>query len=190
MHMHGIRANVLMVEYRGYGKSEGSPSEKGLQMDAEAALQYLQGRSDINTKKIFFFGRSLGGAVALHLYTNMIKQNPNRYVCSGIIVENTFTSIGDMIDVILPYIRYFKFLSRNKWRNFERVQQIPKDQPILFLSGKMDELVPPAMMQQLYDRCSSARKEIQYFPYGTHNETWQEPDYFETIERFLLKYTS
>lgn len=59
--------NVLIVSYRGYGKSEGAPTEDGIKKDAVAALRYLERRHDINTSNIFLFGRSLGGAVALHL---------------------------------------------------------------------------------------------------------------------------
>ena len=64
-----IGCNVALVEYRGYGRSEGSPSEEGLYMDAQAALDFLLTRQDIATDKIVVFGRSLGGAVAIDLAT-------------------------------------------------------------------------------------------------------------------------
>ena len=66
---NSIGCNVALVEYRGYGRSEGTPSEEGLCMDAQAALDFLLTRSDINTEKILVFGRSLGGAVAIDLAT-------------------------------------------------------------------------------------------------------------------------
>lgn len=56
-----------MFDYRGYGRSTGTPSEAGLYVDAQAVYDFVRQRPDLNQEKIFFFGRSLGGAVALHL---------------------------------------------------------------------------------------------------------------------------
>ena len=67
-----IGCNVALLEYRGYGRSEGSPSEEGIYMDAQAALDFLLTRQDIATDKIVVFGRSLGGAVAIDLATMYI----------------------------------------------------------------------------------------------------------------------
>lgn len=63
--------NIVLFDYRGYGKSTGSPSENGLYTDALAVYDYVRKRQDINQEKIFLFGRSLGGAVALHLGKNI-----------------------------------------------------------------------------------------------------------------------
>lgn len=57
---HSIECNILMLEYRGYGLSQGSPSEEGLYMDAQAGMDYLSSRTDINANEIIVFGRSLG----------------------------------------------------------------------------------------------------------------------------------
>lgn len=62
-----LEVNLIAVSYRGYGDSEGHPSEHGLQLDAEAVLQHALKHPRINKDKLFLFGRSLGGAVALHL---------------------------------------------------------------------------------------------------------------------------
>lgn len=80
------------MAYRGYGDSEGTPSEDGLKLDADATLEYAQNHKDIDNDRIFVFGRSLGGAVAIQLA--MVQSN----AIKGLIVENTFTSIGDMVD--------------------------------------------------------------------------------------------
>lgn len=87
-----LNSNVLIIDYRGYGNSEGTPSENGLKLDAEATLEYALSRDDINPNRIFLFGRSLGGAVAAELAMN--KGNHLK----GVILENTFTSIADMVD--------------------------------------------------------------------------------------------
>ena len=67
-----IGCNIALLEYRGYGRSEGSPSEEGIYMDAQAALDFLLTREDLATDKIIVFGRSLGGAVAVDLATRFV----------------------------------------------------------------------------------------------------------------------
>lgn len=104
-----LKVNVLILSYRGYGLSTGEPSEHGIKLDAEAALRYLLSRTDIDHDKIFAFGRSLGGAVAVHLAASFPKE------IKGLIIENSFTSIEDMIDVMFPVLSYFKFLCRNPY---------------------------------------------------------------------------
>lgn len=178
------RCNILLLSYRGYGQSEGNPTEQGLIYDSEAALNFVYERKDINHDKIYLFGRSLGGAVALRLVT----LHPNRI--KGLILENTFTSISDMIDIVLPYLKYFKFLNRNQWRNIDRIRELKSQLPILFLSGMQDELVPPSMMQRLIDVCSSQNKVVVRFENGTHNDTWMCPGYYKSIAKFLYQTTN
>lgn len=182
MYRAGLQCNVLMVEYRGYGRSEGTPSEQGLMYDAECAVEYIRSRSDINTQKVFLFGRSLGGAVCIHLFQKY------GHMLRGMIVENTFLSIPKMIDVLFPALRYVKFLSRNKWPSEERIQRIGKRAPVLFLAGGADELVPHQHMQELYRLCPSKLKELVVFPHGKHNETWLQPGYNEALIDFINQY--
>ena len=94
--------NILMVEYRGYGTSEGDPSEDGLKLDAQAALDYLQDRDDVDGRQIFAFGRSLGGAVAIWLaYKNARRLR-------GVMIENSFTSVHAMAIPIFPFLRLIR----------------------------------------------------------------------------------
>ena len=78
--------NICMISYRGYGLSEGRPSEVGIKMDAESALDFLLQHPDVSGTKIVLFGQSIGGAVAIHLAAN-------RKEIHGMIIENTFTSL-------------------------------------------------------------------------------------------------
>lgn len=88
---HRAGFNVLVVSYRGYGKSEGSPGENGFKKDAAAAIAYARDRGDvIDTNQIFLFGRSIGGAVAL-----AAAADAETGAIAGVVVENTFSSIGD-----------------------------------------------------------------------------------------------
>jgi len=98
-----LNTNVLILAYRGYGNSEGKPSEEGLKLDAEATLEYALSRDDIiNKERLFVFGRSLGGAVATQLAMSKGSH------LKGLIIENTFTSISDMVDSLMPLVSYFK----------------------------------------------------------------------------------
>jgi fermentation-respiration switch protein FrsA (DUF1100 family) len=100
-----IEANVLIISYRGYGNSTGYPSESGLMLDAEGTFNHIFTKlENIDRAKIFIFGRSLGGAVGI--YAASLK----RWDIKGIILENTFTSIPEMVDVLMPKIAWMKRL--------------------------------------------------------------------------------
>lgn len=84
--------NMLVVSYRGYGQSEGKPNERGFKLDAAAAIDYVADRTDVlDPKKLFLFGRSIGGAVAL---AAAAIEAADRNRIRGVVVENTFTSVG------------------------------------------------------------------------------------------------
>jgi abhydrolase domain-containing protein 13 len=84
---------VFFAEYRGYGLSSGEPNEKGLNIDAQTALDYVRGRDDLKYNKIVIFGQSLGGAVAVTL----VEKNQQNGDIKGLILENTFLSIRTLI---------------------------------------------------------------------------------------------
>lgn len=171
--------NVFIVEYRGYGKSTGSPDEIGLQNDAQASLDYLIKRKDIDKNKIVCFGRSLGGAVAIDLTIR------NQSLISGLMIENTFTTIPSMITKLMPFLFYFKYLSKNQWNSIDKIKHISKDKPVLFLCGFRDELVPHSMMLELYENCPSLRKTIKIYKDGCHNSTWACEGYNDDINSWL-----
>jgi fermentation-respiration switch protein FrsA (DUF1100 family) len=172
-----LKCNVFILSYRGYGSSQGEPSEEGLKMDAQAALLYLKERDDLVDSPIVVFGRSIGGAVAIDLVS---KYNDE---VAALILENTFTSIPDMIDHVLPPLKYFKSLCRTQWNSLEAIQRVYV--PTLFISGQSDELVPSEMMVMLHDSVGSEVKIFKNFPNGTHNETWQQRGYYQALKQFL-----
>eukprot|EP01114_Cavostelium_apophysatum_P016302 TRINITY_DN4600_c0_g1_i1.p1 TRINITY_DN4600_c0_g1~~TRINITY_DN4600_c0_g1_i1.p1 ORF type:complete len:290 (+),score=47.95 TRINITY_DN4600_c0_g1_i1:92-961(+) len=176
--MKALECNVMLISYRGYGKSEGFPNEKGLRIDAQASLDYLLARPDINPHKIALFGRSLGGAVSVQLC------HDNQDKIKALILENTFTSIPDMVGVVFPVLRHFTVLSTNKWHSEESIEDISV--PILFLSGKKDELVPTSQMERLYAKAvKSPLRKIEEFPAGYHMDTWTQPRYYESLASFF-----
>ncbi|XP_071577671.1 protein ABHD13-like [Temnothorax nylanderi] len=179
---HNIQCNILMLEYRGYGLSQGTPSEEGLYMDAQAGIDYLFSRTDINTNEIIVFGRSLGGAVAIDLASK--EENSQRISC--LILENTFTSIPDIAALFVKFLHYLPlFVYKNKYLSIEKVRSVTV--PTLFISGLADKLVPPHMMQDLYKNSRSTYKRIVPIVNGTHDESWRQPSYYENITAFLTE---
>jgi fermentation-respiration switch protein FrsA (DUF1100 family) len=129
--------NAFLVEYRGYGFSTGDPNEKGLTIDAQTALDYIRGRSDLNKTKLVIFGQSLGGAVAIGL----VEKNQDSGDIAALILENTFLSIRSLIPSVLPPARYLAGLCHQVWPSEEMLPRIRRI-PILFFSGLKDEIVP------------------------------------------------
>jgi abhydrolase domain-containing protein 13 len=143
--------NVFFVEYRGYGFSSGDPNEKGLNIDAQTALDYVRGREDLRNSKIVIYGQSLGGAVAI----NLVHRNQKEGDIAALVLENTFLSIRSLIPrfvlpgfatasnsiSILPPAKYLAMLCHQIWPSNEVLPRI-RDVPVLFLSGLRDEIVP------------------------------------------------
>ena len=98
-------------------------------------------------------------------------------------VENSFTSITDMVDCVMPALRYFKFLVTNPWNSLTKISNI--NVPTLFLSGAMDDLVPPWMMQKLYDACGAKFKRFVSFPNGGHVNTHMCSNYYTKMRQFI-----
>ncbi|GLT98734.1 hypothetical protein SLE2022_162230 [Rubroshorea leprosula] len=188
-----LQCNIFMLSYRGYGASDGYPSQHGITKDAQAALDHLFQRTDIDTSRIVVFGRSLGGAVGAVL----TKNNPDKI--AALILENTFTSILDMVGVVVPFLKWFiggpgskgpkilNFLVRSPWSTIEIIGQIEK--PILFLSGLRDGVVPPLHVQMLYAKAAALNRQCVFveFPTGMHMNTWLVggDHYWNTIQQFL-----
>lgn len=175
-----LKANLLLVDYRGYGKSEGEASEEGLYLDSEAVLDYVMSRPDLDKTKIFLFGRSLGGAVAIHLASE------HAHRVSALVVENTFLSIPHMASTLFSFLpaRYLPlWCYKNKFLSYRKIAQCRM--PSLFVSGLSDQLIPPVMMKQLYELSPARTKRLAIFPDGTHNDTWQCQGYFAALEQFI-----
>ena len=175
-----IGANVLMLEYRGYGLSTGDPNEKGLMVDAQAGLDYIRERAELRNTKIIIYGQSLGGAVGIFL----AARNQNKGDIAALILENTFLSIRKMIPAALPPARYLAPFCHQIWPSEEVLPTVTK-MPILFLSGLCDEIVPPSHMKQLYEQCRAPVKIWKELPNGDHNSSVAEPGYFQYVEQFI-----
>ena len=145
-----LAVNVLAVDYRGYGKSEGSPDEAGVYRDADAAYDYLTQVRHFQPKNIIVFGHSLGGAVAIDL--------ASRRECGGLIVQSSFTSVKDMARRTFR-IPLFEYIPKSRFNSLAKIRQVRA--PILFVHGTRDETVPFSMGQQLF---AAAPEPKLFFP--------------------------
>lgn len=174
------KQQVLIVGYRGYGHSQGQPTEADLKMDTQSVFDWALEHEQINNEKIYLFGRSLGGAVATYLASKTQDK------IKGLILENTFTSIPDMVDHIFKYLSALKgLILRIEWNSLELIKEIKV--PILFISGQADQLIPPSQMQTLFSNAKkSIKTEMMEVEHGTHNESWMQAGdvYFDRIRDF------
>lgn len=142
-----VQCNVLIVDYRGYGASTGAPSEAGLCTDAAAALGWLRARRDVDAAAIAVFGRSLGGAVAVHLATTAATAT----AFGALLLENTFTTLPDLARTLLPRpLRPLARFARSQWRSIDRLRAHGVRVPTMFFAAVHDEMVPHAHMCALH----------------------------------------
>lgn len=182
-----LDCSAFIFSYRGYGRSEGTPSERGLQLDVEAAFEHVLRRTDIDPTKVVVFGRSLGGAVAVY---GAVQQQRH---LAGLIIENTFTRVVDVVPHTLPFLatlvgpgRPCNFLVRNHWDNVPRLKQL-KTLPTLFLSALQDEMLPAPQMKQLYELHPREPWRIVYFPEGRHLDAYDScaAQYWPAVQEFI-----
>lgn len=166
-----LGVNVLAVDYRGYGRSEGSPNETGVYRDADAAYDYLVQIRHFRPKNIIVFGHSLGGAVAIDL--------ASRRECGGLIVESSFTSIRDMARRTFR-IPLFEYIPKSRFDSLAKIRQVQA--PILIVHGTRDETVPFSMGQRLF---TAAPEPKFFFPVeGAGHNDMMETGGDRLLERF------
>lgn len=143
------------------------PSERGINIDADAVLRFAQKHPLLQRSPIVLFGRSLGGAVAVSL----CDRSPEHI--SALVLENTFISIPSMVDALMPWAASLKHLVlRIHWDNGKKIRKITK--PIYFISGELDEIVPASHMRVLYEvSTASALKDFFQVIGGHHNDAWE-----------------
>lgn len=169
-----LGAEVLLLEYRGYGRSEGSPSEPGVYADARAGLAHLVHARGFPEPRIVLFGRSLGGAVAVDLAADR--------ALAGVILESTFSSAADVARTIAgPPAAW---LARGRFASEAKIERVRS--PLLFFHGDRDRIVPLALGQRLFAR-APAPKAFETIRGAGHNDTTVVGGraYFERIHRFL-----
>ncbi len=171
---HGLGVNTVLFDYRGYGRSDGDPSEVNSYADAQAVYRWLVETKKIDPGQIYVFGRSLGGAVALDLAA--------RVKCAGVVVESSFTSAPEMGQRMFPYLP-IKLLARYRFDNLSKIRRI--NCPVLVTHSPDDQLIPYEMGRELYEAAGQPKEFIALS--GDHNdrEYYDSELYVNGLRRFF-----
>ncbi|WP_320056757.1 alpha/beta hydrolase [Planktothrix agardhii] len=176
---HEMGLSVLLVEYRGYGRSTNRfPSEKTVYQDVEAAWNYLVNERQINPHNIYVFGHSLGGAIAINLALKHTE-------IAGLIIESSFTNIREMIDYKKKYWMFpINLILTQKFDSLAKISALKM--PILLTHGTEDELIPKTMSEDLFNAAIEP-KQLLIVAGAGHNNVRQVggKEYWETVQQFL-----
>jgi len=170
-----LGVNVFIFDYRGYGLSQGKPTEQGTYQDGEAALAYLRSRRDVNQEKVIYFGRSLGAAVAVEMAT--------RHRPYALVLESPFTSIREMARLTYPFLPVWPFL-RTKYDSLAKIGSV--EAPVLVLHGDRDDIVPLETGRKLF-LAAHEPKEFFVIQGAGHNDTYLVggDGYLQALRRFV-----
>ena len=155
--LYNLGLNCFIFDYRGYGSSEGEPSEEGTYLDVAAAYKWLTEKKRISPDNIILFGRSLGGSIAAQLATKVKTK--------ALIIESTFTSYVDIGKRFYPYmpVRWF---ARFSYRTIDYIKQV--NCPVMIIHSRNDEVVPFEFGLELYETANEPKEFVEIF--GSHND--------------------
>lgn len=167
-----LRVSIFAFDYRGYGRSEGSPFEKSILDDGQAAQTWLAKRADKPASELVLMGRSLGGGVVVDLAAT--------HGARGLILQNTFTSLPAAAAHQYPWAPV-RWLMRNRYDSLAKIGHYCG--PVLASHGTADDLVPYELGRQLFDAVPG-RKDFFTIQGGGHN-TPEPRTYYLTLDRWL-----
>ncbi len=154
---HDLGFAILLFDYRGYGQSQGSPTERGTYLDAEAAWDWLVSERKVAPQQVVIFGESLGGAVAAWL--------AREHTPGALVLQSTFTSLPD-VGARLYWWLPVRLLSRFRYDARSCVRQVKC--PVLVAHGQSDEIVPYALGRRLFDAANEPKEFLELS--GSHND--------------------
>jgi len=166
--------SVLIIDYRGYGQSEGRTTEKGIYRDADAAWRHLTEERGVVASDIVVFGRSLGASVASRL---AMEHQP-----LALILESSFTSVPDVAQDIYPWLPV-RWLSRLSHATRDYVRDVQC--PVLVIHSRDDEIIPFRHGEEIYASANEPRTLLAI--HGTHNDAFLRDAraYIEGLRTFL-----
>lgn len=141
-----FRCNVLIFDYAGYGKSEGKPTAPGILDDGRAAMIYLEQQEGIPTHQIILYGFSLGGSVAIDL--------ASKHEVKALIVESSFTSLGEMGRKIFPFFPA-EYLLREQLSSIKKIGNVRC--PVFLSHGRADHVVPFSQGERLFEAANEPK---------------------------------
>ncbi len=170
-----VPVNFLLVDYRGYGKSTGNPSTKGVITDAQAMYKYLISR-DYKPENISVYGRSIGGAIALELSI--------REKVKSIVIQSSFTSLKEIAKELFPFIPNH-LVKNDLWNSQEIIKKI--NIPVLISHGDKDEIVPVSHSYKLYELGNEPKKLI-ILKGASHNDisSYFTEEYFKSLTDLFI----
>jgi pimeloyl-ACP methyl ester carboxylesterase len=175
LYMAGLPVNIFAFDYRGYGRSSGSPSEEGLFRDARSAFRHVVRELGVRPRSILLVGHSLGGAVAVDAAIDL--------PVAGLVVQSTFTNVKDMARVLHPRLP-MHWIATNQFRSIEKVSNIRV--PKLFVHGTADETVPYSLGRRLFQEATSPKTFLTVRDAGHHDvHVHGGEGYRRTLERFF-----
>ena len=168
--------SVLIIDYRGYGQSQGRISETGTYLDAEAAWQYLTDQKRIDPQNIILFGRSLGGAIA----ANLAAKHPP----AALILESVFSSVPEMAARFYPVFPV-RLLARFSYDTRKSLASVFC--PVLVIHSPDDEIIPFENGRILFETAREPKSFLEI--HGGHNEGFlaSGPFYVKGLENFINK---
>jgi len=154
---YNLGLSCFIFDYRGYGVSEGKPSEDGTYLDARAAYKWLTKKKGISQDKIIIFGRSLGGSIAAYL--------AGKTKARGLVLESAFTSYPDIGSKFYPYmpVRWFAAFD---YPTIDFVRKVKC--PVLVIHSRTDEMIPFEFGLKLYEAAGEPKEFVEL--YGGHND--------------------
>ena len=167
----GLKMNLMLIDYRGYGRSEGNPTIEGIYEDGKSAYAYLRTRSDIDSTRIIIYGHSIGTFVA----SRVGSTSP----VAGVVLEGAISNTKEMSDVALKerapwYLRWLVKISADSvvlsMDNIKQVSSMTK--PLLVITGEKDNVAPPEMGRKVYEAASSSNKHFEIIPKGEHKDLY------------------
>ena len=149
--------STLIIDYRGYGISSGTPTEQGTYIDAETAWHYLAEQRHVPSCQVVLFGESLGGAVAAWLAA---RKNP-----AALVISSGFTSVPDLAGQIYPFLPV-RWLARIKYDTRAYLNAVTA--PVFIAHSPEDEIIPFKLGVALYDAANPPKRFLELA--GGHNE--------------------
>jgi uncharacterized protein len=165
-----LRESVLIVDYPGYGYSEGQPTEAGCYAAADAAYDWLTQTEQIPPERIILFGKSLGGGVAVDL----ARRRPHR----ALVLAKTFTSVPDMAQELYPFLPG-RWLVRNRFDSLTKIGSCPA--PVFIAHGDCDRTIPCSQGQRLFEAAREPKRFL-LMPGCDHNDALPPAFYVELAD--------
>jgi len=155
--IYNLGLNCLVFDYRGYGNSEGKPTEEGTYLDAKAAYKWLTEQKKIAPENIIIFGRSLGGSIAAQLASQV--------GAASLIIESTFTSYVDIGKKFYPYMPV-RFFARFSYKTIDYIRDVHF--PVMIIHSRNDDLIPFEFGLELYEAANEPKEFVEIF--DGHND--------------------